>query len=50
MLRKIIAGLLIGLSAAGVTLLLSAAGALEKSELATYDWRIRTAGTGRLNK
>jgi adenylate cyclase len=42
-LRKITAGLLIGLVAAGITLLLSSAGALEKLELAAYDWRIRTA-------
>src|SRR5215213_8239511 len=42
-LRKAIAGILIGLVAAAATLFLSAAGALEKPELATYDWRIRTA-------
>jgi len=42
-LRKAIAGILIGLVAAATTLFLSAAGALEKPELATYDWRIRTA-------
>ena len=42
-LRKLTAGLLIGLVAAGITLLLSAAGSLEKLELAAYDWRIRTS-------
>jgi adenylate cyclase len=44
-LRKIAAGLLIGLCAAAITLALASAGALEKSELATYDWRIRSAAS-----
>jgi adenylate cyclase len=42
-LRKVTAGVLIGLSSAGIILFLSSAGALEKAELAAYDWRIRTA-------
>ena len=43
MLRKLAAGVLIGLSSAAIILLLSSAGALEKAELAAYDWRIRAA-------
>ena len=43
--RKVAAGVLIGLLAAAVTLFLSWAGALEKAELAAYDWRIRQAAT-----
>ena len=43
MLRKLVAGVLIGLGSAAIILLLSSAGALEKAELAAYDWRIRTA-------
>ena len=42
-LRKLTAGVLIGLGAAAITLVLSSAGALEKAELAAYDWRIRAA-------
>ena len=42
-IRKVTAGVLIGLGSAAIILLLSAAGALEKAELAAYDWRIRTA-------
>ena len=41
--RKLAAGLALGLLAAGVTLFLSWAGALDKAELVTYDWRIRRA-------
>ena len=43
MLRKLVAGILIGLSSAAITLLLYSVGALEKAELIAYDWRIRTA-------
>jgi CHASE2 domain-containing sensor protein len=43
--RKVAAGVLIGLLAAAITLFLSWAGALEKAELAAYDWRIRQAAT-----
>ena len=42
-IRKVTAGVLIGLGSATIILLLSLAGALEKAELAAYDWRIRTA-------
>ena len=50
MARKLIAGILLGLTAALITLLLSWAGALEEAELATYDWRIRnTADPASLN-
>jgi adenylate cyclase len=41
--RKLIAGFAIGLTAAVITLVLSAAGALEETELLAYDWRIRSA-------
>jgi adenylate cyclase len=41
--KKVVAGLAIGLTAAAITLFLAAVGALEKAELATYDWRIRAA-------
>jgi adenylate cyclase len=41
--RKISAGVLIGLGSAALILLLSLGGALEKAELAAYDWRIRAA-------
>ena len=43
MARKLIAGLGLGLLSAVVTLFLAWTGALEKAELATYDWRIRAA-------
>jgi adenylate cyclase len=42
-LRKLAAGLGLGLTAAAVTLFLARAGALEEAELSTYDWRIRAA-------
>jgi adenylate cyclase len=42
-IRKVTAGVLIGLGAAAIVLLLAAAGALEKAELIAYDWRIRSA-------
>src|SRR5688572_26240070 len=41
--RKLVASVAIGLTAAVITLVLSAAGVLEETELATYDWRIRAA-------
>jgi adenylate cyclase len=41
--RKLVAGVAIGLTAAVITLALSWAGLLERPELATYDWRIRAA-------
>ena len=43
MVRKLVASVAIGLTAAVITLVLSAAGALEETELLTYDWRIRAA-------
>ena len=44
-MRKILAGLAIGLGSAAVVLLLGSAGWLETSELKTYDWRLRTLRT-----
>jgi CHASE2 domain-containing sensor protein len=41
--RKVAAGVAVGLIAATITMILSWAGGLDKAELATYDWRIRTA-------
>ena len=43
MLRKLVAGVAIGVTAAVITLVLSWLGLLAGIELATYDWRIRTA-------
>jgi adenylate cyclase len=40
-LRKVIAGLLLGLGATAVALLLGGTGLLETAELKTYDWRVR---------
>jgi len=40
--RKLIAGLSLGIGAAAVVLLLSSAGWLETLELKAYDWRMRT--------
>ncbi len=42
-MRKFLASVAIGLTAAIITLALSAAGLLEETELVTYDWRIRGA-------
>jgi CHASE2 domain-containing sensor protein len=39
--RKVIAGLLLGLGASGIALLLGATGLLDTAELKTYDWRVR---------
>ena len=41
--RKLAAGLSLGLVAAGLVLLLGSFGALERPELITYDWRMRYA-------
>ena len=43
MIRKLLAGLALGLGAAGLVLLLAWTGVLETPELWTYDWRIRQA-------
>ena len=43
MARKLAAGIAIGLTAALITLALSWGGFLEETELATYDWRIRSS-------
>jgi adenylate cyclase len=40
-MRKVIAGLLLGLGASAVALLLGATGALDTAELKAYDWRVR---------
>ena len=41
-MRKILAGLAIGVGSAAVVLLLGSTGWLDTSELKTYDWRLRT--------
>jgi adenylate cyclase len=41
--RKLIAGVSLGVGAAGIILLLASAGLLETVDLKTYDWRMRTA-------
>ena len=41
--RRLLAGIAIGLTAAVLTLALAWAGFLDETELATYDWRIRSA-------
>ena len=41
MIRKLLAGLALGLGAAGLVLLLAWTGVLDTPELWTYDWRIR---------
>ena len=43
MIRKLLAGLALGLGAAGLVLLLGWTGVLDTPELWTYDWRIRRA-------
>src|SRR5688572_17355115 len=40
-MRKIIAGLLLGLGASAIAMLLGAVGALKTAELKAYDWRVR---------
>jgi adenylate cyclase len=40
--RKLIAGVSLGVGGAGIILLLTFAGVLETAELKTYDWRMRT--------
>ena len=42
-MRKIVAGLLIGIGAAAIVLALAFAGLLETAELKLYDWRMRLA-------
>jgi adenylate cyclase len=50
-MRKVIAGLLLGLGASGVALLLGATGALDTAELKAYDWRVRqTADSASVRK
>jgi adenylate cyclase len=39
--RKVVAGLLLGLGASGLALLLGATGLLDTAEFKTYDWRVR---------
>jgi adenylate cyclase len=49
--RKLIAGIALGLTAALITLFLAWTGALDKAELATYDWRVSsTANPASINK
>ncbi len=43
MIRKLLAGLALGLGAAGLVLLLAWTGVLDTPELWTYDWRMRQA-------
>jgi adenylate cyclase len=43
LIRKLLAGFAIGLTAALITLVLSSAGFLDEIELVAYDWRIRQA-------
>ena len=43
LIRKLAAGVAIGVGAATVVLLLGAFGLLDESELQTYDWRMRQA-------
>jgi adenylate cyclase len=40
-LRKVIAGLLLGLGASAIALLLGATGLLDTAEMKAYDWRVR---------
>ena len=40
-MRKLIAGILLGLGAAAIILLIAATGVLERVELILYDWRMR---------
>src|SRR5688572_4597416 len=50
-MRKVIAGLLLGLGASALAFLLGATGALETAELKSYDWRVRqTADPASVNK
>ncbi len=44
-MRRLLAGLLIGLGSAAVVIGLGAAGWLDRAEMATYDWRMRLAAT-----
>src|SRR5688500_20227146 len=50
-MRKVIAGLLLGLGASAIALLLGATGALDTAELKAYDWRVRrTADANSVSK
>ena len=49
-MRKLIAGLSLGVGAAGIILLLASAGVLETVELETYDWRMRTVADARARR
>src|SRR5687768_8893320 len=50
-MRKVIAGLLLGLGASAIALLLGATGALDTAELKAYDWRVRqTADSASVRK
>ena len=40
-MRKLIAGLALGLGSAAVVLAIGAGGWLDRAEMATYDWRVR---------
>ena len=42
-MRKLVAGLALGVSSAAVVLAIGAGGWLDRAEMATYDWRIRAA-------
>jgi adenylate cyclase len=44
-MRKLVAGLALGVSSAAVVLAIGAGGWLDRAEMATYDWRIRAAVT-----
>ncbi len=45
-MRRLLAGLLIGVGSAAVVIALVAAGWLDRAEMATYDWRTRLAAVG----
>jgi adenylate cyclase len=50
-MRKVLAGLLLGLGASAFALLLGATGALDTAEMKSYDWRVRrTADANSVNK
>ena len=49
-MRKLVAGLALGVSSAAVVLAIGAGGWLDRAEMATYDWRTRlTADRSRAN-
>ena len=47
-MRKLLAGVAIGLGAAGLVFLIAWPGWLEVAELKTYDWRMRTMASIRV--